>query len=165
MVCGALAAVQTVLSASLSALSPGAAAVFPPAYALLAAVHSLMPFLARVLTGTPWTATITSGIAGVLIWPFSAVGPLVLIVLVVGSSVFDLVLRRRGVPSRGRLAAAAACAAAALFVVSLPVFSSAHLTPFILTATLAARVLGEGAAAGAAVALSAGLRRVGVRSR
>lgn len=162
--CAALAAVQAVVSASLSALTPGIAAVMPPLYALVAAVHTVMPFLARLLTGAPWSATVTAGIAGVLIWPFSAVGPLVLVVFLVGAAAFDLVVRNHGAVSRRRLAAAAVCSGVALFVISLPVFSTAHLIPSVLAATLAARILGEGAAVVAASALARGLRRVGVRS-
>jgi len=164
LVCGALAAVQTVVSASVSAVTPGLAAMMPPAYALVAALHTIMPFLARLLTGAPWTATITSAITGVLVWPFSAVGPLMMFVFLAAGLAFDLALRRPGAPTRRRLAAAAVSAGVALFLVSLPVFSPAHLVPGILAATLAGRLLGEGVAVVVASALVKGLRRVGVRS-
>lgn len=165
LVCAALAAVQAVLSATVSAVTPAVAAVLPPAYALIAAVHSVMPFLARLLTGASWSATITAGIAGVLMWPVSAVGPLVLVVFLSGAVAFDEVLRGRPGPTVRRMLTAAAASAVVLFVVSLPVFSPGHLTPGMLAATLGARLAAQAAAALGARGLAAALRRVGVRGR
>lgn len=162
LVCGALAAAQAMISATASAVAPALAATMPPAYALIAGLHSLMPFLARRLTGVPWTATLTAGIAGALIWPLSAVGPLVLVVFLASACAFDVVLReeRAWHPARGALAACAA--ALTLFAISLPVFSPGHLTPVVLLATFVARVVAELVALVVAGYLAKALRRIGV---
>jgi hypothetical protein len=122
-----------------------------------------MPFLARTLTGVSWTATITAVVAGILIWPFSAIGLLVVIPLVAGAAAFDLGLTGARNPGARRLVLAACLAGVVLFTVSLPVFSPDHLTPFVLAATLIGRLIGELVALAAARALSAGLSRAGLR--
>lgn len=156
---------QTLASLAVSPATPAIAASAPPLYALVAAVHSVMPFLARVLVGIPWTATITAAIAGMLVWPFSAIGPLIIVPLVASAATFDLGLLGSRSPSRRRLVLAAASAGVVLFLVSLPVFSPDHLTPLILGATLLGRTAGELLALAAATALAAALSRAGVGAR
>lgn len=165
LICAALAAVQALVSLAVFPVTPAIAAVAPPAYALIAAVHSVMPFLARILTRASWTATITAAVAGVLIWPFSAIGPLVVVALVAGAASFDLALLGTARPRSRRLLLGTVLAGVVLFVISLPVFSPDHLTPVILGATLVCRVLGETVALLAARALVAGLERAGSRVR
>lgn len=165
LICAALAAVQALVSLAVSPVTPAIAAAAPPVYALVAAVHSIMPFLARMLTRAPWTATITAGVAGVLVWPFSAIGPLVVVALLAGAAAFDLALLGAGVPRRQRLVLAAVLAGVALFLISLPVFSPDHLTPIVLTATLAGRIAGELIALLAAGILASALGRAGMRVR
>lgn len=165
LICAALAAVQMLVSTAIAPFAPALAAAAPPAYALVAAVHSLMPFLARILTGVPWTATITASAAGVLIWPFSAVGPLLLVVFVAGAAAFDLALWGAARATRRRLVLAAILAGVILFLISLPVFSPDHLTPVILGATLIGRVVGELIALGAATLVASALDRAGLRVR
>lgn len=164
LVCGALAATQAMVSLATTPFTPAIAAAAPPVYAFVAGVHSVMPFLARRLTGVPWTATVTAGVTGLLMWPFTAVGPLILVAFLAGAASFDLVLVRAGASSRRRYLAAVAAASVALFIVSLPVFSPAHLVPLVLIGALAGRFLGEGVAAGIAILLQRGLFRTGLRS-
>lgn len=167
LLCAALAAVQVLVFALLSPVMAALAPASPPLYALAAGVHSILPFLARLLTGTPGTATLTGLFTGLLASVFTPIGPLVLVPMVVAGLAFDLTLpwHRRLRPSMWRLALAAVTAGAALFLVSLPVFSAEHLTLPVLSATLAGRVAGEVAAAACAVGLQLALARRGVRSR
>lgn len=164
LICGALAAVQTVASLAAAPFTPALAAAAPPLYALAAGLHSVMPFLARLLTGRPWTATITAGLTGMLIWPFSAVGPLILVAFLAGAASFDLVLRHANRPSRKRYLIAVLASAATLFVISLPVFSPTHLVPMMVIGALIGRIVGEMAAWLGALALAQGLRRVGTQT-
>jgi hypothetical protein len=57
LISGAFAAIQTVLFAAVVPVTTALAASAPPAYALVAGVHTLMPFLARLVTGLPGTGT------------------------------------------------------------------------------------------------------------
>lgn len=167
LTCAALAAVQVLAFALLSPLMAALAPASPPLYALAAGIHSVMPFLARLLTATPGTATLTGLFTGLLATAFTPIGPLVIAPMVVAGLAFDLVLpwRRGPQPPLWRMALAAATAGAALFLVSLPVFSAEHLTVPVLAATLLGRVAGEVGAAACAVALRLALGRRGVRSR
>jgi hypothetical protein len=177
MICAALGAVQVVVFLSLSAVTPSLAATFPPAYAVVAGVHSVMLFLARRLTGVTGAATITALITGLLVFAFSVLGPLVLIPLLAAGLTFDAALAISGRRSRrGGDAAeprtpewhyvlAATAAGAVLFLVSLPVFSAEHLTAPLLIATFAGRVVGEVGAALVAGVLARALERAGVRRR
>lgn len=178
MICAALGAVQVVVFLSLSALTPSLAAAFPPAYAVVAGVHSVMVFLARRLTGVTGAATITALITGLLVFAFSALGPLILVPLLAAGLTFDAALAfsardshrsgdgaRRSRTREWPYVLAAAAAGAVLFLVSLPVFSAEHLTAPMLIATFAGRVLGEGGAALVAGVLARALERAGVRRR
>lgn len=165
LICAALAAVQAVASLGVSPVTPAIATAAPPLYALVAAVHSVMPFLARILTRAPWSATLTAGVAGALVWPFSPIGPLFIVALVTGAAAFDVALLGSRSAAWRRLIPAAAFAGVSLFVVSLPVFSPDHLTPVVLTATLLGRLGGEWIALALAGGLASGLSRSGVRVR
>lgn len=165
LVCAALAAVQVLAFALLSPLMVTLGQSAPPLYAVAAGVHSVMPFLARLLTGTPGTASLTGLFTGVLATAFTPIGPLIVAPMVVAGVAFDVVLpwRRGSLPPVWRIALAATVAGVGLFVVSLPVFSSEHLTVPLLAATLLGRVAGELAAAACAVGLRAALVRRGIR--
>lgn len=166
LVAAAFAALQTLLFFAVVPVTTMLAAAAPPAYAFVAGIHSLMPFLARLVTGVPGTATITAVITGVLTAALSPIGPLAAVPMVTAGAVFDAVMPWRSNRVRlRRVLAAAAAAGAALFVVSLPVFSSEHLVAPILLATLACRILGETAAAGLAFVITAMLARAGVVKR
>lgn len=165
LVAGAFAALQTLLFLAVVPVTTLLAATAPPAYALVAGIHSLMPFLARLVTAVPGTATVTAVIAGLLTAALSPIGPLSAVPMVTAAAVFDAVMpwrARRRRPPLWRVLLAAAAAGVALFVVSLPVFSSEHLVAPILIATLACRIIGDAAAAAAALAFTAMLSRAGV---
>lgn len=167
--CAVFAALQALLYLAVSPLVLTLASAFPPAYALAAGVYSVMLFTARLFIGRDGAATLTSAITGALIAAVSPVGLLVFVVLVTSAGVFDLVLyiagrRSSRSPSRRVTLVAAALSAVALFLVSLPVFSAAHLTVGFLTATLACRVLGQLAAVALARGIVASLIRAGVRA-
>ena len=165
LVSAAFAALQTLLFFAIVPVTTMLAATAPPAYALVAGIHSLMPFLARLATGVPGTATITAVITGMLTAAVSPIGPLAAVPMVTAAVVFDAVMpwRTRGSRApRWRVLLAASAAGMALFAVSLPVFSSEHLVAPILIATLVCRILGEAAAAAIALAFTAMLSRAGV---
>jgi hypothetical protein len=165
LICGALAAVHLLLHfatvPALTALAP----VSPPIYGLIAGVHSLMPFLARRLTGVPGTAVLTSAIAGLFIVVTNGVGLIAAVPVVLAGAVIDLVVWRSsgfGRRSQIRYLLAAVVAGILLFAVSLAVFSPEHLTPVLLLATLGTRVLGEVIAAVLSGLLASALMRAGV---
>lgn len=167
LVAGAFAALQTLLFAAIVPLATMLAATAPPAYALLAGIHTLMPFLARLVTAVPGIAIVTAAITGLLTAALSPIGLLSAVPMVTAAALFDALMpwptHRR--PPWWRVLLAAAAAGIALFVVSLPVFSSEHLTAPVLIATLVARIVGEVAAAAAALAFAAMLSRAGVVRR
>lgn len=173
LVCGALAAVHVLLHLATVTLLTALAPFSPPLYGLAAGVHSLMPFLARRLTATPGTATLTAAVAGVFVATSNGSGIIALIPLLVAGVVIDLVVRRVDVggeetPSRQariavRYLVAAVSAGTALFAISLSVFSPHHLTPLLIGGTLVARVAGEIAAALLSGVLARALRRAGIR--
>ncbi len=167
LVAGAFAALQTLLFLAVVPLTTMLVVTAPPAYALIAGVHSLMPFLARLVTAVAGTAIVTAVITGLLTAAVSPVGPLAAVPMVTAAVVFDALMpwRTRRRPQWWRVLLAAAVAGVALFVVSLPVFSSEHLSAPILIATLVGRLLGEVAAAAAALAFTAMLSRAGVVRR
>lgn len=165
LVSAAFAALQALLFFAVVPITTMLAATAPPAYALVAGIHSLMPFLARLVTGVPGTATITAAITGLLTAAVSPIGPLAAVPMVTAAVVFDAAVpwRTRGSrPSRWRVVLAASAAGIALFGVSLPVFSSEHLVAPTVVATLVCRIVGEAAVAAVALAIAAMLSRAGV---
>lgn len=146
---------------ALTALAP----VSPPIYGLIAGVHSLMPFLARRLTGVPGTAALTSATAALFVVVTNGSGLIAAVPVVLAGAVIDLVVWRSsgsGRLSQIRYLLAAVAAGVALFAVSLAVFSPEHLTPGLLLATLGTRVLGEVIAAVLSGLLASALMRAGV---
>jgi hypothetical protein len=149
------------------------AAILPPAYAVLAGVHSILLFAARLYTGQSGAATITAMITGLLIAAASPIGLLVIVPLAVAGASFDVALsalglvatRKRSISPVVSALIAGAVSALALFAVSLPVFSAEHLAAGMLMLTLIGRVIGQIAAAYAAVVLLRMLARAGVRGR
>lgn len=167
LLAGAFAALQALLFLAVVPLTTMLAATAPPAYALVAGIHSLLPFLARLVTAVPGAAIVTAAITGLLTAALSPIGLLTAVPMVTAAVVFDGVMpwRTRRRAPWWRVLLAAAAAGVALFVVSLPVFSSEHLTAPILIATLAGRIVGEAAAGAAALAFTAMLSRAGVVRR
>lgn len=170
--CAVFAAVQVLLYLSVVPFTGALAAAFPPAYAVLAGVNSVMVFSARLFTGRWGAATLTALITGLLVAAVSPIGLLLLVSLTIAAAAFDLTLlvfgatgaRRRSASSVVSVIIAGAVSAFALFVVSLPVFSVEHLTAGMLAATFVGRVAGQLAAAYCAVVLVRVLSRAGVRS-
>lgn len=170
LTCAAFAAVQVLVLIGIAPFTATLAAAVPPGYALVAGLHSLLPFAARHYLGITGTATLTAMIAGFLASPFSPIGMLLIVPLAVGGAAYDLTLavldRRKGAVAAplARDVVAGAVAGVALFAVSLPVFSAEHLTWPVLAATLAARMAGEIGASVLAARMVGRLRRAGVRS-
>ena len=164
LVTASLGAIQALVFMAVVPITTVLAVSSPPAYALVAAVHTALPLLARVVTRTPGMATFAAFVTGVLTVAISPIGPLGIVPLVLGAAVLDLALplRRDARTSPGRILAAAALTGVVLFFVALPVFSPEHLVPGVLIATLAARVAGELAVAGLVIAVRRLLSRAGV---
>ena len=165
LACAALAGIHTLIHLAVLPLLSVLAPASPPLYALVASAHSLMPFLARRLTGRRGTATLTSAIAAVFVATTSSLGVLALVPLLLTGAVIDGVLWRRDEAARwpeGRYLVAGAAVAVALWAVSLSVFSPEHLTPAILLGTALARVLGELAIVACSRVLAVALGRAGV---
>lgn len=166
LVCGSFAAVQVVIFLLVVPVTTAAAVAAPPLYALLAGVHSLMPFLARLVTRVRGTALITATITGAIVVAVAPIGPLVIVPMAVAGGLFDAVLWREPLNGRSPRAAwtilAAMTAAVGLFLVSLPVFSPEHLTASVLILTLTGRLAGEICAALVALVIARRLALTGV---
>jgi hypothetical protein len=168
LIAAAFAALQALVFFAVVPVTTALAAAAPPAYAVVAGIHSVLPFLVRLVTGVPGGATITAGITGLLTAALSPIGFLAAIPLLTAGAVFDAAMpwRAGGGPlPRWRVLTAALVAGLALFAVSLPVFSSEHLVPIVLAATLAGRLAGETLAALAAMGLALLLARAGLVRR
>jgi hypothetical protein len=158
----ALGAVLLILVAPITSLL---AALFPPAYALAAGLHSVLPFLARRLLGIPWVTTIAFALVGVVSIGFTPLGVLIVIPLVLTGVTFDLtllLLGRRGPAKAWHYHVAAAVTGVALFLVSLPVMSADDLAPGILALTLCGRLLGQFGASALSAAIARGVERAGI---
>lgn len=163
LVCGALGAVHLLLHLATVPLLTALAPLSPPLYGLLAGVHSVMPFLARRLTGVPGTAVLTSAIAALFVIMSNGSGLIGGIPVVLAGAVIDLVVwRSNGRRAEKRYLLAAAVVGTVLFALSLSVFSPAHLTPLLIAGTWVGRVVGEIAAMLLAKAAASALRRAGV---
>lgn len=161
LIAAAFAALQTGLFLAVLPVLSVTAPTAPPVYALIAGVNTVLPFLARVVTRTPGTATITAAVAAVLVVALSPLGLIAAVPLLATGVVFDLICGRSSVSNR-RLVVGAAVVAVVLFGLSLAVFSPEHLAPWMLAATLAGRLVGEGVAVVVVIAVARLLRRAGV---
>lgn len=159
----AFGAVQALIFFAVVPLTTVLAVSSPPAYALVAAVHTTMPLLARVVTRTPGMATFTALVTSLLTSAISPIGPLAAVPMLIAGVAVDLVLpwKRDRAASAGRILLAGAVVGVVLFFVALSVFSPEHLVPPVLLATLAGRVVGELAIAGVVIALRRLLVRAG----
>ena len=161
----AFGAIGAVLLTVVAPLTSALAAVAPPLYALVAGVHSVLPFLARRLLGVRWAATGVGAFVGILSVASTPLGVLILVPLVVSGAAFDgtlLLLARRGRTGEAAAAIAAGASALALFLVSLPVMSPEHLLPAVLAATLAGRLGGQLAAWAMSAVLARRVVRAGI---
>jgi hypothetical protein len=166
LICGGFAAIQVLAFLVVVPFTTAAAVAAPPLYAVVAGVHSLMPFLARLVTGMQGTALITATVTALIVSAVTALGPLIILPMAVAGALFDVVLWRAGrdgrLPRAGWTIGAAAAAGVGLFLVSLPVFSAEHLTAWTLVLTLAGRLAGEIGAALFAWAIARRLALTGV---
>lgn len=165
LICGALAAVHLLLHLATAPALTALAPLAPPVYAVVAGVHSVVPFLARRVTDAPGTAVLTGGLAAVFVSVTNGSGVIAVVPLLLAGAVIDLVVWRSagtGRRAEARYLLAAVCAGGALFAVSLAVFSPAHLTPPILLGAFAGRVVGELLACLLSAAVATALRRAGV---
>lgn len=165
LVCATLAALHAIVQLTTLPVTGALAAAAPPAYALVASLHSLMPFLARRLTGVRGSATLTSGIAGVFVAAGSSIGVIALIPLLLTGAVIDTVVWNsdaEGRRSEPRYLMAAVVAGIVLWAVSLVVFSPDHLTPTIIGGVLLGRIVGELVIVTLSRALASALGRAGV---
>ncbi|MCT1477152.1 ECF transporter S component [Microbacterium sp. p3-SID336] len=164
LVSAALGAIQALVFVAVVPVTSVLAVSSPPAYALVAAVHTALPLLARVVTRTPGMAAFTAFVCGVLTVAVSPIGLLGVVPLLIGGLVLDatLPLRRDVRAHPVRILLAGAAAGVVLFLVALPVFSPDHLVPGVLVATLLARIAGELLIAAAVIALRRLLARAGV---
>lgn len=169
LVAGAFGAIGAVILVAVAPLTTALAATFPPGYAVVAGIHSVLPYTARRLLALPFAATLVAAVVGLLSFASTALGPLILISLLAATLPYDLVLRiaSRGsrTPRTWQHLLAAATAGVVLFVVSLPVFSPEHLTPVMVVTVLIGRVVGQCAAVGVATLLASAVQRAGIRRR
>jgi hypothetical protein len=171
LIIAAFGANGAILLAAIAPFTASLAAVSPPLYALVAGVHSVLPFTARRLLAFPAAATLVGLFVGVLAGPFSPIGLLVIVPLVSSGAAYDLtlaLLRRwepAGMAAEAPRLIAGAVSAGALFAVSLPVMSPEHLLPPVLLATLAARLAGQLLAVTVSGRLAILLRRAGIARR
>ena len=159
---GALGALLLILVAPLTATL---AALFPPAYAVAAGMHSVLPFLARRLVGFAWTTTIAFSLVGILTIGFTPLGVLILVPLAITGLGFDvtlMLLGRRGPLRPSHHVVAAVVTAVLLFLVSLPVMSPRDLAAPILILTFVGRLIGQLAAAGIAWLIGGRVLRAGI---
>jgi hypothetical protein len=167
LVCQAFGAIGAVLLLIVAPFTSLVAAVFPPLYALLAGLHSILPFFARRALGFTWAATAVGATAGLLGGAFTPIGLLIMVPLVLSGFCYDLTLlvARRIAPRSERSPwshlSAAVASAVALFLVSLPIMSPERLGFWIMAATFAGRVIGQVAASLLAGALAHRVERVG----
>ncbi|MBO9627555.1 MAG: hypothetical protein J7484_14440 [Microbacterium sp.] len=162
----AFAAVQSVIVIGLAPLTPHLAGWFPPAYALVAGLQTLMIFASRRFTGLRWGATLTALLTALVCGPFTAIGWLMAVPLLGAGALFDAVLamaERRGWSERRDALVAGAIIGTGLFLVSLPVMSLGHLGPVVVAATLGARILASWGGASLSARLVRRLERIGVR--
>lgn len=169
MIAAAFGALGALILLTVAPLTTSLAATFPPAYALAAGIHSVLPYLARRILAVPFAATLVGALVGVLSFASTPLGPLILVSLLAATLPFDLVLNvcRRFAPAlrtRHYLTAALA-AAVVLFLVSLPVFSAERLTGWMPAAVLAGRLIGQCGAVWVSGLVAAGIHRAGIRSR
>jgi hypothetical protein len=162
--CAAFGAVGAVVLLLVSPLTSTAAVVNPVLYAAIAAVTMVMPMLARRWTGTPGATVLTAAVTGVLALAFTALGPAIIVALVVPAAAIDLVLARRRDPGRMVTWLAAAAGGVAIWALSFAVISPDLVSPVLVIVLLAVRVVSYVLAMELAGLVAGRLRRSGVRS-
>ncbi|WP_285026064.1 hypothetical protein [Plantibacter sp. ME-Dv--P-122b] len=162
--CAAFGAVGALVLLLVSPLTSTAAVLNPVLYAAIAAVTMVMPMLARRWTGTPGATVLTAAVTGVLALAFTALGPAIIVALVVPAAAIDLVLARRRDPGRVVTWLAAAAGGVAIWALSFAVISPGLVSPVLVMVLLAVRVVSYVLAMELAGLVARRLRRSGVRS-
>lgn len=162
--CAAFGAVGAVVLLLVTPVTSAAAVLNPVLYAAVAAVTMVMPMLARRWTGAPGATVLTAAITGALALPFTALGPALIVALVVPAAAIDLVLARRRDPGRTATWIAAALGGIAIWALSFAVISPELVSPLLVVVLLVVRVAGYLAAMELAGLLARRLGRAGVRS-
>lgn len=167
LVAAGFGAIGAVVLGIASPLTTALAVTYPPAYAIAAGLHSVLPFVARRVLGFDWAATLVGAFVGLLSVGFTPLGVLIVVPLTLGSAAFDatlFLLRRRRALGESASVWAAGASAVVLYVVSLPVMSAEHLAPVFLVLTFLGRIIGQLGAVGIALLVATRLRRAGIRS-
>lgn len=165
LLCAALGAVQAMTIIALSPVSAAAASVSPPVYGLVSALMILFINLSVRLVPSPVAALITAALTSIIAVPFSPLGFLIAIPLLLqGVAIAATLWITRG---RGawRYLLAGGVAGVVGFFVALPVFSQDDLVPTVLALTFAARVVAGVASALLAGVLARALSAAGVGPR
>lgn len=158
----AFGAVATIVVLLMGPLNTTLALVNPLLYAATATVTLFIPMVARLWAGTPFSASFCALLAGLIAAPFSALGFLLPVALVIPALFFDAVLWRSREPSTGRLVGAAAAAAIAVWAISLPVIDPRLLSPGFVVLLALIRVGSYAVFSMLARSTAARLRRAGL---
>lgn len=136
----AFGAVATLVVIVTGPLNTALALANPLLYAATATVSLFIPMVTRLWSETAFSASFCALLAGVIAAPFSALGFLLPIALVVPALCFDAALWRSRGPSVPRLALAAGIAGLAVWAISLPVIDSGLLSAGFILALACIRV-------------------------
>lgn len=163
--CAAFGAIAAIFIVLLGPLTGTLALASPILYALIAGIHAVAPMLSLRWTRIPGAAILSAAVAGLLAAPFTGLGLLLGIALVVPAVALELVLAlgRHRLERRSLWYLAAGVAGLTIFALSLPIIDAAILTPFVVWGTLIGRLLSYGLAAWLALWLEAALVRSGAR--
>lgn len=165
LLCAALGALQAMLIIALVPISAAAASISPPLYALLSTFSLLFIHLSVRLLHSPIAALLTAALTSLIVVPFSSLGFLIAIPLLLqGAAIAGTLWLTRG---RGswRYALTGGIAGVAAFFVALPVFDQDDLLPAVLALTLGARIVAGVGSALLAGVLARALSAAGVGPR
>jgi len=165
LLCAALAAIQAMTIIALTPVNAAAASIAPPIYALLSALSILFINLSARLLPSPVAALLTAGLTCLMVVPFSSLGFLIAVPLLVQGGAIALTLWLTRNRSAWKYLLAGGVAGVVAFFVVLPVFSTDDLAPAVLASTLTARIIAGVGSALIAGALAKALRAAGVGPR
>lgn len=164
LVCAALGGLTAMMVVILGPAMAAIATLSPPLYALVSGYSAIAPLLALRIIGRRGAATVTALCCGLIAWPFSALGVLLLIALIAPAVAMDAVyMLRARIGERTVLWAGAAAAALTIFALSIPVISPEQLTPIVVMLTLLGRLASYAMACGLSALIARALTRAGVR--
>lgn len=161
----AFAAIQVLPIIAMAPFMPLIAAWSPPLYACAAGLQTLFLFTARCMIPLRLTATFAGLLTGLLAGPFTAVGWLIAVPLVVAGATFDLAFALTGRVRRLlRHVLIGVAVGTTVFLMSLPVMSAEHLVAAVLVPTLIARLVTSIAGSWLAARIVTMLAAAGVRT-